>query len=499
MHGEVDYKSSGLTKQVLAGGALTVGSLLDNALRFGRNAILARLLMPESFGIMAMVIAVVAAAEAFTEVGLKQSVIQNKKGEDEEFLNAVFWISSLRGLGLYVIAALLSPLICDFFRKPEAVNILRVGFLVLIFTGCQNPRVYVLEKQLRFKRWVILMQTAGIAGVIVSVAGAFVWNDIRALILGYLTEFFVRTGVSYVAYPFRPLFKINRECLREISTFSKRIFGLPVLMILFVQADTFIVGRVLSLGVLGMYGLTRDLADIPNKVFTRIGPIFLPTFSIIQDESDRLLRLLTSIMKVLGTFGIPFFATIMLFSRETLELAYGFKDSSLVLPFNILCVYCLVMISSSINMNIYIALGEPQIQRTAAVVRTASFLLMIYPMTKGLGLIGAASSCVFAAGCGFIVQLIYLNRLLKLSMAKYLSCFLDGLLLTLVIVVPVVVLKLYGGINRQLLIVIGGFLCIGAWFWGAQRLGYVQSLLTARKNYKTSGKGGICAAFRDVI
>jgi len=456
---------------IRGGGTMAAGSIVENGLRFIRNMILARLLVPDAFGLMAIVMTVVAVAEAFSEIGLRQSVVQNKKGGEDEFLNVIFWFSLIRGAVLLGMAWILTPWICTFFNRPDAVQVLRMGFLVLLFNALVSPRVHVLEKELKFWDWILLMQGTAVIGIFISVALAFIIGNIWALVWGYLTESFLKVLISFSLYPFRPRLKFNRAYSREITAFSRRIFGLPILMMLFVRIDTFVIGRVLSLEVLGMYRLAQDLPDIPNKVFSRVSQVVLPAFSLIQDDITKLRQAIISLTKGFATLGIPFFAFLILFSEPILSVVYDPRYSVMSIPLKICCLYMFIYMATVLNMNIYMALGEPQFHRIAAIARTGLFLIIIYPATKTFGVVGASLSALVAITVSWMIQMIYLRKLMDLDMAEYLSCFIQGIVLSLLIIIPGAFFKFFIDLKPILMVFAGGTLCLIAWIIGFKRMG----------------------------
>jgi lipopolysaccharide exporter len=468
-----------LGRCIRAGGALTIGSFLDNLFRFVRNMILARLLAPEAFGLMATVIAAVAATEAFAEVGLRQAVIQNQRGAEEDFLNVIWWLSALRGLVLYLVTFVAAPWIAQFFGKPESAVLLRVGFLVLLFNGLISPRVYVLEKELRFKNWVILMQGSGILAVVISVISAFYLRNAWALVLGYIVEAFLKALLSFVFYFFRPAPRLFRPHVKDIMRFSRGMVGLPVLMMLFVQTDTFVIGKLLSVGTLGMYSLAKDLADLPNKVFSRISPLILPTLSVMQNDLDKLRSIVLLLTKVFLTFGIPFFAFVMLFSRPILSIVYEPGYGAMAGPFAIVCVYTLLFICSSLIMNLYMAIGRPQIHRTAAAVRTGLFLALIYPATKTLGLLGASLAMLTAMAASLFIQLLYARRLIDLNLTEYFTAWLPGIWLSFIVITPSLFVTFVLNSNGLLVLGMGAFLCISTWIVALVKMNLFRSPLAS--------------------
>jgi lipopolysaccharide exporter len=477
----VSNKSIGLLSQcVRASGALVIGSLLDNFLRFVRNVILVRLLAPEAFGLMATLIAAVAATEAFTEVGFRQSVIQNKRGAEDDFLNVIWWLSTTRALGLYLITFALAPWIAVFFGKPDSVTLLRVGFIVLLFNGMVSPRLHVLEKELRFKNWVLLMQASGLAAIVISVASALILRNAWALVFGYIAEAFLKTTLSFIFYFFTPRLKFSRSCAREVKGFSRGMFGLPILMILFVQTDTFVVGKLLTVGVLGMYALAKDLADLPNKVFSKVSPLILPAFSIVQEDRTMLRGAVLTITQSIVTFIAPLLAFFIVFAKPILSLTYGSDYGTVAGPFAVLCGYSLLFICSSIIMNAYVAIGQPGIQRTAAAARTGLFIVLIYPAVKMFGLQGASIAMLMSMTLSLSVQLVFARPLLDMGLADYFTKWLPGISLSFFVIVFGSILSLLVKAG-WLLTCLGGVLCVLSWLFALLRVRSVRSVLQELK------------------
>jgi len=472
-----------LWRCVRGGGILTAGSSVENLSRFVRNIILARLLAPEAFGLIATALAAVAVMEAFSEVGFRQSVIQNKDGNKRKFLNIIWWLSSLRGLILYGIGYFTAPIICDFYNQPELLLILRTIFLVILFKGLISPRVHVLEKNLQFPRWVIIMQGSGVLGVLIAIVSVFFLYNVWALVLGYISEALISCVLSFILCPFIPRFRVESAYLPDILRFSRRMFGIPILTMLFIRTDIFVIGKVLTLGQLGMYSLARNLAGLPNAFLSKIiQPLVLPALSSIQDDNDKLKDTLLIMTRVTATFGVPFIAFLAVFSKPILSLVYGSQYAAVAIPFSILCIYAMLFLSSTFIMNLYIAIGKPHIHRASAIVRTVLFLLMIYPATKNFGLTGASSSLLIAMCSSLAVQLIYLKKLINFRLYEYFNCWLRGLILSLFVIIPGILFNALFSSQGMEPIVIGILSCFIAWSLGAFKLGLFKHSLVVPKN-----------------
>lgn len=455
-----------LGKSLRGGSILATGSIIENFLRFARNVILARLLAPEAFGLMATVLAVVAVMEAFTEVGLRQSVIQHKHGSEDLFTNIVWWMSSCRGFVLYVIGFLAAPFICDFYQKPEMLLLIRVGFLSILFNGFISPKVHVLEKEMRFKGWVFLMQGSGIMGVIITMAIAFFFQNVWALVIGFTAESFLRSSLSFIFYPIKPSLKFDKLFFSDIFTFSKKMFGLPILMLLFVQTDIFVIGKVLSMAALGMYALAKSLAEIPNTFLSKaLSPILLPTLAQIQDDKDKLKANILLLTKWTMAIGLPLISFFVFFANPILSVIYGPKYAAVAVPFALLSIYNLISICATFPMFVFIAIGQPDIQRSASFMRTALFLIIIYPAIYFGELIGAAAAVLFSMLTQLAVAIIYLKRLLHITNMEYFASWSVGIKPSLIVILPGILLNTLMQLNPLTTFILGIILCCISWIY----------------------------------
>ena len=130
-------------------GATLVGSasVIEQASRFGRNMLLARLLVPSAFGTMALVMSLASIVGSLTEVGLKVSVIQNPRGREPAYLNAAWWMAMGRGLGVYALIFAMAPWVAQFYGNPGLSALLRVALLSVVLEGAMSPRSCLPEKE----------------------------------------------------------------------------------------------------------------------------------------------------------------------------------------------------------------------------------------------------------------------------------------------------------------------------------------------------------------
>jgi len=325
------FRGDTLRARLLRGGAwLGSGSFLEQGVRFGRNMLLARLLLPEVLGTMAIVLSAGVAVDSFTEIGVREAIIQNPRGHDPEFMNSAWWISFARALALYLLLFVSAPFIAGFYGNPQLQPLLRLALLSLLFTGANSPAAYTAIKGMRFKRWAAINHGGAIAGVLLTVGLAVWWRNVWALAIGFAAESLFRMLLSYAICPFVPRFPVSRACVREVLGFSRRAVGLPFLSFIFVRADVFVIGKLFAPALLGLYSMSINVAQVPTAfVMNLLSQLLLPTFSGLQADhrrlNDALLRV-TSLIACLGAPGVVFAA----FSGgQILRLVYGHHGGAL--------------------------------------------------------------------------------------------------------------------------------------------------------------------------
>jgi O-antigen/teichoic acid export membrane protein len=415
---------------------LTLATAWEYLLRFGQKIVLARLLMPEHFGLLGAILASVLAVEALADVGLRQSVIQNHHGARRDYLNAVWWVSLTRGLFLFVVSFLLAPLVAAYFRQPEATQLFRLGFAGILISSVISPRVYVLEKSFKFGAWAMVMQGGVLASTVTSLVLAWIMRDASALVIAHVIEIATRVALSYVVAPFRPAYPRIDGSLSEVLRFARGMFGVPVLTVLFMQLDLLFLGRMVPLSLLGCYVLARSLSDM--LLFTTrkvVIPVFLPGLSAIKDDPERLARHFRQGLQAMAMIVLPLMVFMAIEAEVLLGMVYGPSYQVAATAFVMLCFHAFSQSCAGMFRTLFLALGRPDVFRRAMLVEAAAGALMIYPGIKWFGLAGA-SMALLGAGLVFLMYQFNLAApLVALTKRDFILSMQPGAVLALVYVV----------------------------------------------------------------
>lgn len=401
------------------------GDFAANGLRFIRNVILTRLLAPEAFGTMAIILATNAAFESLTQIGINNVIIQDPRSYEKTFLNRTWWISIVRGVLLYSFIFIAAPWIAKFYDDTEITALLRVCLLSVIFAALLSPRTYIEIKKMHYKKWAIINHGATFIGVSSAVCSAFFIHNVWALVIGFTTEAAVRCVLSYLLCPFRPGLSFDIESTRAISKYIRGYLGLPIMTLIFNQIDIFVIGKLCSSSDLGVYNMAITLAQMPALIMAALmGHIGMPAFAEIQTDTDKINQAIIGITSIVVSLGVPAMFFAMFYGRDLLSVIYGPIYGSAAIPFAIVLLRSMVQIIGNPIVALYFAMGRPEFNRRFTTIRAITILVLIYPAIKHFSLIGAAMAGLIAMLIGYIIQIMNLYSITKLDFRKYGAVFL---------------------------------------------------------------------------
>ena len=226
------------------------------------NLILTRLLFPEVFGLMALVTACMVGMAMFSDVGITPAIMQNKRGDEPDFLNTAWTIQVIRGVLLWLSTFLLAYPLSVFYGEELLLYLLPAAGLTLIITGFNPTRIATADRHLIVGRvvfWDIVSQGLG---VVVMVLLAWQLQSIWALIIGMVTGSLLKVLLMYFFLPgLKNSFHFEAEAARDLINFGKWIFLSTASGFLILQGDKIVLGKYISLHNLGIYNIAYFLAS----------------------------------------------------------------------------------------------------------------------------------------------------------------------------------------------------------------------------------------------
>ncbi|TAJ13017.1 MAG: polysaccharide biosynthesis protein [Planctomycetota bacterium] len=280
-----------LRSTVLRGSAWSIGAYAGSqALRFGGNLLLTRLLLPEAFGAMALVTALLQGLQLFSDIGIGPSIIHSPRGNDREFLNTAWTLQVLRGALLWLAACAAAVPFAALYDAPLFAWILPISGLSALIAGFNSTRLFTMYRNVDLGRVSALEFGSQAAGIVVMLAWTALDRSIWALVAGGLAGSLARLVLSHTLLDgVSNRLRWDKSALGPILHFGRWIFISTLLTFLVEQSDRLIFGKLVPIAVLGIYSVAWMIAMLPAIALSRVGSsVFFPVLSRVANAGGDL-------------------------------------------------------------------------------------------------------------------------------------------------------------------------------------------------------------------
>lgn len=280
-------------KLAIKGAAWTIISYGGSQiLRFGSNLILTRLLLPELFGLMGLAYVFIIGVHLFSDIGLGPSIIQNKRGEDPEFVNTAWTLQVIRSLFIWLCLILITWPVATFYEESRLLWLIPIISLNTLIGGFNSTAIFSLNRRMSVKQVVIFEFGTQIVSTIVMIVWAYFSPTIWAILAGSLSSSLVELIWShFLISGTSNRFTWDKSAVKEIFSYGKWIFLSTLLFFLCSQADRLVLGKIFDLTMLGIYGIAFTLSDMPRQVIIAIGgKVIFPSISMLAELPREELR-----------------------------------------------------------------------------------------------------------------------------------------------------------------------------------------------------------------
>jgi PST family polysaccharide transporter len=273
--------------------------------------ILARLLLPSDYGLVAMAAVVTGFASLFRDFGTAAAIIQ-KPDPSPQLLDSVFWLNVAFGVGLAVMLGLLAPLIAFAFAEPRLKEVLWVLLFTFPTVSLGAVHQALLEKSSRFRPLAIIESAAAFIGLAGAVWAAWAGWGVFSLVLQTLLATFLTTAGLWMVSKWRPVLRWDAHEIRGVMGFSGNLVGFNVFNYFIRNADNLLIGRFLGATDLGYYSMAYRLMLWPlQNISNVVGRVLFPVFSRLQADQSRLggayIRATTAITLITAPLMFGFF------------------------------------------------------------------------------------------------------------------------------------------------------------------------------------------------
>lgn len=391
------------------------------AINFCVFVVLARLLAPQDFGLVALVGVTLAFMQLFIDQGFEEAIVQRDQ-VDGEHLDATFWFCVALGVFLVILIVASAPLVSRMFGEPRLQELLAVSSLAVFASSLGKVPSGLLRREFSFRtlalRQIFAAAVGGAVGVLLALRGYGAWSLIWRLVAESTTGLLV----LWIGSRWRPRFVFSWKHLKDILSFGSPLMLTNLFNFFNARGDSLIIGYFLGPAALGLYSVAQRLfLLLLELVHGTINQVALSVFARLQKEPDRLKSAFLVAVRWTSLASFPLFMLLAVSAEQVVPAMFGnqWKDAAPVV--SVLSVGGLLFAVSYYNAGVMKALGKSGwvlgLVALNAVVNMAGFYI-----GASFGIVGVAAAYVLRGYLVYPANLILLRKLINLRIKEYIAC-----------------------------------------------------------------------------
>ncbi|MDF5711677.1 MAG: MOP flippase family protein [Nostoc sp. S4] len=389
------------------------------AIAFVVFAILARLLGPETFGLVASASIFLAFIGIFLDQGFSVAIIQRKELETEH-LDTAFWTNVGIGLLMTIVSIAGAGLVANFFSQPQLTPVIRWLSLSFVIITLSSTQEAIFQRNLDFKplaiRELIAVCVGGVVGVVMAFMGFGIWS----LVSQQLTNGLVQILVLWSASNWRPRFKFSPKHFKELFTFGINVLGTQILNFVNRRSDDLLISYFLGPVALGYYSVAYRLLIIITQLLTGVtNQVAMPAFSRLQQEPEKLKSAFYKVTQLTSLISFPAFLGMAALAPELVRVLFGEQWLPSIPVMQVLAFIGIVHSVSYFNGTVLTAMGKPfwklRLNFMHSIANVIGFSIAVH-----WGIVAVAAIYVIRSYLLTPIDLWFIRKLIGIKLIGYL-------------------------------------------------------------------------------
>ena len=394
--------------------------------------VLAKLLDPVVFGIVALTNTFVYFSEIFVEQGFVAALVQRKNLE-QAHLSSAFWGNLGLGGIFFVLTYLGAPGVASLYDEPLLTDLLRVHAITYLLSSSVKVQLALLQRELLLKTVAIARTVAIVVSCVVSIAMAYRGYGAWALVLQQIIFNGVQAVLLWIMNSWRPTLTFSWPHYREIFGFGSKVMLNRTTTYLVRYADTLLIGYFLGTGPLGYYSFAQKifitLTELVDLTYTRVT---FSVFSLLQDQKAELSRKFYQFIDSVALVSIPLFSAAFVFSPIAIPLVFGEKWLNSIPVVQILSVAGVLTCFYACTNNLFAGIGRVGLNLRIKLMYLGLSLLLMYGAVQ-FSIEAVAVTYILAMLVTLATMLFYIRRFISIKVSAYVVSLVRPLAVSLLI------------------------------------------------------------------
>jgi PST family polysaccharide transporter/lipopolysaccharide exporter len=396
---------------------VTLSLILARIVQFLTNVVLAWLLVPEMFGVVAMASAVINVLAAVREMGLDQAYIQRQDRDEEESRRAAdttFVLSLGVNLALFVVAFALAPWMARFFDDAVGLeSVLRWMFLAFPLNALLTTPGIVLQKRLEFRKFSLAEIVGVAANGAIAISLAFLGFGVWSLVAGHLGSRLAQGWALVRLSGWRPRLRFDRPIARQLFAYGKYMWGFAALSAVGGMADRLVLGHVFGAAAVGAYHLAFNLCNNASQIAVLVNRIAFPALSRVQHDRELMRRAFLKALSHVSILSFPIAFGLLAVASDFVLSVYGGRKWEAAIPVvEVLAFYGMTLAVSAVAGPVLKAIGKPQVLLYTSIQHHALLFPLLFVL-GGRGAVGIAWAVLIpllsSSAIAFVLVVLYLD------------------------------------------------------------------------------------------
>ena len=399
---------------------MILARMADRGIGLLSTLILARLLVPHDFGIVAMAMTFVALIEALSAFGFDTTLIQ-RQTKDRAHWDTAWTFEVIIGTVVALLLVIGAKPVAGFFREPALVNILPVLAVGSLAMGFQNIGVVAFRADMRFDREFGFMLGKKLVGFITTIPLAIIFDSYWALVIGQTVGRIGATVLSYWVHPYRP--RLSLAATRDLFGFSKWLLVISLISYLKERSSDWVIGREAGPSNLGAFNISYELASLPStELVAPINRAVFPAYAKVAMQGRAALRVeYLSVIGVIVLLAAPAVLGVAAIAPVLVPVMLGPNWIQAVPILMLLGFFGFTNIVQSNAQAAYLALGRPDIPAMVNALHVAVQLTSMFLLTRSHGIVGAATALLVTGAIMIPASLGIALRMLHIRLVDFLA------------------------------------------------------------------------------
>ena len=452
----------------------------NQGVQFVFSIILARLLSPSDYGIIAMVTIFFAVAQSFVDSGFSNALVR-KTDRVEEDLSTCFYFNIGVGIIAYIVLFLIAPLVANFYNQPILSPIIRItGLEVMLNSLCVvQQALFTIKIDFKSQAKITLSATviSGIVGILLAYQGYGIW----ALVWQGVASSIVRMGLLWLMSKWRPRTGFSKSSFNYLFGYGSKLLASGLLDTIYNNIYPIVIGKFYNPAQLGNYSRALGWAQLPSANITSIlQRVTFPVLSAIQDDTLRLQNSYRRLLKLSAFIVFPLMMGLAAIASPLIRVILTAKWDGCVLYLQILCFALMLYPIHAINLNLLQVKGRSDLFLRLEIIKKIIGVIILI-ITIPLGITAMCLGMVFSSIICLIVNTYYTSRFIDVGLLTQLKDLRIILINSLVMGGGIYILTSFidiEGLKLVMGIVIGFLLYfIGSFYFSKAELQEVISLI----------------------